>query len=131
MDAVTNYEKTKLQHQNRAMRELLSSRSLNYQLNTLDIGSETLETESEPSGMGAAEVDVRYDPQVGHERTFLDLMDVDFGWSSSDGATSGEEGQILRDPHEPPVTGDSWAALDFILALEWPCKDHVHHPTIQ
>lgn len=24
----------------------------------------------------------------------------------------------------------SWEALDFILALEWPCRDHVHHYAI-
>lgn len=130
MDAVVNNERNKLQHQNRAMRELLSSRSLDYQLDNLDLTNRTLPAEPGMSRMGAAEVDVRYDPEVGHERTFLDLMDVDFAWPSSD-TTSGDEATILRDPHEPPVAGDSWAALDFILALEWPCKDHVHHPVIQ
>lgn len=27
------------------------------------------------------------------------------------------------------LCNDNWAALDFILALEWPCKDHHDHET--
>lgn len=38
--------------------------------------------------------------------------------------------QVLRTLRDKPVKGDSWAALDFILALEWPCRDHIHHPSI-
>lgn len=41
--------------------------------------------------------------------------------ADSTAASSNEQPNLDASP-------DSWVALDFILALEWPCKDHVQHP---
>jgi hypothetical protein len=123
LDALIHSEKNSLAHQNQAMRDLLASRSLDYQIDNLNLSSSS-QPSDELSHLGSASVDIRFDADIGHERTFLDFADLDMTWTS-DETTSGEE----RD--EKPVHGDSWAALDFILALEWPCREHVKHVGIK
>ncbi|OTA22609.1 hypothetical protein BTJ68_14675 [Hortaea werneckii EXF-2000] len=62
----------------------------------------------------------------GHERTFLDVEE-DYTDSNS-----GKEA-LKSLPSIPNSLGDStesWKALDFILALEWPCRNHIHHHAI-
>ena len=44
--------------------------------------------------------------------------------------TSADERSPKRPARHPPVAGDSVAALDFILALEWPCQEHIKHHAI-
>jgi hypothetical protein len=124
LDALINNEKNTLAHQNKAMRELLASESLDFQLNSLDLTSSSLSND-DLSYLGGAAVDIRFDPDVNHERTYIDWNDVDMTWTSDETTSS-----VQRD-QKPPVAGDSWAALDFILALEWPCREHIHHSSIK
>jgi hypothetical protein len=71
-------------------------------------------------------------------------------WTSSDTSQTGDMLGQRPLKRETPVAGDSWAALDvsviavamcrsakrfltfaqFILALEWPCRDHIKHAGI-
>lgn len=44
--------------------------------------------------------------------------------------TSADERRQKRPARHAPVTGNSGAALDFILALEWPCREHIKHHAI-
>ena len=67
----------------------------------------------------------------------MDLDDMDFDgiagmtWTSSDNSQVGErQDQARRQTQHAEIKGDSWAALDFILTLEWPCRDHVKHHAI-
>jgi hypothetical protein len=127
LDALINSEKNALAHQNGHLRELLAHHSLDFQLDTLNLSSSS-QPSDDLSQLGGAAVDVRFDPEMGHERTFLDFSEMDFAWTSDE--TSGEE--IDQKPaHQTPVVGDSWAALDFILALEWPCREHIKHASIK
>lgn len=104
------------------MRDLLASQSLEAQLGAVDLSSHP---SSFPDLSGA--VNLRYDDQVESNRWFIDPMETeDLQWTSSE--ASGLESQGQSAP--TPVAGDSWAALDFILALEHPCRTHVHHPLI-
>ncbi|QIW98855.1 hypothetical protein AMS68_004373 [Peltaster fructicola] len=53
-----------------------------------------------------ATVSVHHDAEMQHERLFLE-------------------------PHAHSTAhDDSWAAMDFILALEWPCRSHIPHPVL-
>ena len=129
LDAVVNAEKNTLAHQNKAMRELLASQSLDYQLDTLAL-SAPANSHDQLSTLGCAAVDIRYDRDMEHERTFIDFNESDMFWTSDE--TTSSEGQDWKQRgRDPPVQGDSWAALDFILALEWPCRDHIHHVSIK
>ncbi|KAK5165562.1 uncharacterized protein LTR77_009091 [Saxophila tyrrhenica] len=128
LDALINNEKTTLEHQNKAMRELLASKSLDVGFDTMNLSNSSYSGDG-LSQLGGAAVDIRFDPVMGHERTFLDFDDVDMMWTS-DETTSGSEREGKRQVRDSPVAGDSWAALDFILALEWPCREHIHHSSI-
>ena len=121
-----NSEKNALAHQNRAIREFLKTQSLDAQIDALaiDNSSASDETSNDLSDLMSAPLDIRYDSELGHERVCLDLPD----WTSSE--TSGSDQTTSRFTRGEPVKGDSMAALDFILALEWPCKDHVKHHAI-
>ena len=124
LDALINSEKNTLAHQNNAIKEFLASQSLDVQLDSITLSSSSHPSD-ELSQLGGAIVDIRFDPDLGEERTFLDLPDIsDMIWSSDDTSTGG---QPKRPARHTPVTGDSWAALDFILALEWPCREHIKH----
>lgn len=104
------------------MKELLASQSLGAQLDSIDLSSQA----SSANTMNGA-VNMRYDEQIASDRWFVDFLGSDdMQWTSSE--TSGFESQ--EQSARTPVTGDSWAALDFILALEYPCRNHVHHPQI-
>ena len=82
LDAHINTEKNTLAHQNNAMRELLASHSLDLQLGSIDLSSSSQPID-ELSQLGGAMVDIRFDPEIGHDRTFLDLLDLsDMAWTS-------------------------------------------------
>lgn len=121
-DAEVNSEKDALEQQNQAMRDLLASQSINAQLDSISLSSQA------PSvGSFGGMVNMHFDEQAASDRWFVEYLDSEsMQWTSSD--TSGSEG--LDASPQTPINGDSWAALDFILALEHPCRDHVHHPMI-
>ncbi len=112
------------------MRELLASRSLDFHLDTMDLSGSS-QTSGDLSQLGGAAIDIRFDPDMDHERTFIDFEEFDKMWGTSDDTTSSEELDVKRPARSSPVAGDSWAALDFILALEWPCREHIHHHAIK
>ena len=128
LDAMVNSEKNTLAHQNNAIREFLAKQSLDLHLNSMDLSSSS-QPSDELSQLGGAAVDIRFDPDLKHERTYLDFSDIsDMMWNSDE--TSKDERQPRWQPRHSPVAGDSWAALDFVLALEWPCREHVKHHAI-
>lgn len=56
---------------------------------------------------------------------------MDFATDRSGSNTGNEGSQKLRNPpNSSPDDRESWEALDFILALEWPCRNHIHHHAI-
>ncbi|RMY97395.1 hypothetical protein D0862_08090 [Hortaea werneckii] len=138
LDTVVNSEKCVLEHQNQAMKGFLAAHNL-------DEGSANKQfhissaSQGDSSNLGnSATIDVRFDPKIvlcfssltttiqGHERTFLD-----FETDHADSAPSNEESPELRNRLQNSRDDmSSWEALDFILALEWPCRDHVHHYAI-
>ncbi|KAK5121809.1 hypothetical protein LTR85_004684 [Meristemomyces frigidus] len=124
IDAVVNSEKNALAHQNEAMKAFLASQSLDVHLGSVDLSSPSAPSE-DLSLLGGAWIDVRFDPEIGHERTFMDLDMPEPVWSSTDTSESQQQGR--RPTRGTPINGDSWAALDFILALEWPCQGHIPH----
>lgn len=126
LDAVTNNEKNLLAHQNRAIKKFLASHSLEIQLDTINLSSFSASS-GDLSMLGSVEVDARFDPRIGQERVFLDLPKT--RWSFPDVPMSEE--QPKRPERHAPAKGDSWAALDFILALEWPCRKHVQHQDLK
>ncbi|RMX89031.1 hypothetical protein D0869_01166 [Hortaea werneckii] len=127
LDAVVNSEKCVLKHQNEAMKGFIAGHNL-------DEGSANKHfhissaSQGDSSSLGSdAAIDVRFDPKIGHERTFLDLET-----DHADLAPSNKESQKLRNrPDSPAGNMSSWEALDFILALEWPCRNHIHHHAIK
>ncbi|RMY22663.1 hypothetical protein D0867_02569 [Hortaea werneckii] len=126
LDAVVNNEKCVLEHQNQAMKIFLAGHNL-------DEGSASKHfhissaSQGDSSSLGSdAAIDVRFDAKIGHERTFLD-----FGKDHTDSTLDREGSQKLQSrPNSPPNNMESWEALDFILALEWPCRNHIHHHAI-
>jgi hypothetical protein len=128
LDSLVHAEKNALAHQNNAIREFLMSQSLDVHLDSMDLSSSSQPSE-DLSQLGSAVIDIRMDPEIGQERTFIDITDVpDMLWTSSEAST--ESGQPTQPQRHEPVSGDSWAALDFILALEWPCREHIAHHAI-
>jgi hypothetical protein len=126
LDALVNTERNSLAHQNNAMKELLSSHSLDSHFESFSLSTSS-QPSDELSQLGGAAIDIRFDEDIGHERVFIDWPD-DMNWTSDE--TVSIEGQPQRPALHAPVTGDSWAALDFILALEWPCQTHIKHQSI-
>ncbi|KAK0905441.1 hypothetical protein LTR91_023428 [Friedmanniomyces endolithicus] len=128
LDAIVNSDKNTLAHQNEEIRAVLAAHSIDAQLGVTNLAPS-------PEGLsmlGDAEIDIRYDPAIGHERIFMDFDDMpDIAWTSSDTSRAGDiPDQPKRPARDTPVQGDSWAALDFILALEWPSREHVAHHAI-
>ncbi|KAK3117013.1 hypothetical protein LTR53_002034 [Teratosphaeriaceae sp. CCFEE 6253] len=120
-------DKNSLAHENGKIRAVLAAHSIDTQVDVM-----SLSTPADLSSLGSTAVDIRFDPQIGQERVFLD-----FDESMEDAWTSSDTSQVRNDSDQAglsalknPVVGDSWAALDFILALEWPCRDHVKHHAI-
>lgn len=109
---------------------MLATQSIDVQLDSIDLASASAETGISPTG--SATVDIRFDPDVNQERIFLDCDDSSMQWSPSQTTSVGNEHASPQETRQEEVGGpaDSWAALDFILALEWPCKSHVHHYSI-
>ena len=127
LDALINSEKNTLAHQNSAMRDFLMKQSLEVQLDNVNLSSSS-QPSDDLSQLGGAIVDIRFDPEIGHERTFLDFVDMsDMIWTSDE---TSSEGQPRKPTRHAPVTGNSSAALDFILALEWPCQAHIKHHAV-
>lgn len=141
LEAEANTEKTALSVQNQAIREFLARQPLDVQLDSIDLGqSPTGATDVDESMLDFATLDFRLDPDMLNERLFTNLFDADSAWTSTESGTSGDasvEASTGAASVSPPTTkaegvlGDSWAALDFILALEWPCKAHVRHHAIK
>ena len=126
LDALVNTERNSLAHQNNAMKELLASNSLDSHFESFSLSTSS-QPSDELSQLGGAAIDIRFDDEIGQDRVFIDWPD-DMNWTSDE--TVSIEGQAPRPARHAPVTGDSWAALDFILALEWPCQTHVKHQSI-
>ena len=111
------------------MRELLASHSLDFRLgDSLNL----TETPAATTAPATASVEVRWDSDIGHERTF---MDIDWSALEKDMQTTSESANTEQTAPSPstqkePVMGDSWAAVDFILALEWCCQGHMVHAHI-
>lgn len=124
LDAVVNSEKNAMAHQNNAIRELLNKQSIDTQLDLMDLSNTP--SDDDLSALGAALIDYRYDADIEQDRWFLDVPEL--SWTSTDVSSAPSPHSQLR--HDTPVPGDSWAALDFILAMEWPCRQHIHHLSI-
>lgn len=131
MDAQAHVEKNALAHQNKAMKELLASHSLDFKFDHMNLVPESGSQSDDLSMLGGASIEVREDSQIGgKERTFLDWSaDDEMLWSTTESSTVSPPRKIT--PEQPkqttPIKGDSWAAVDFILALEYPCQDHLPH----
>ena len=106
-----NHEKITLAHENQAMVKLLTTHQPYVQHEDLSLNQE-------------ATLAVRMDQQLGHERTFMD-----YPACTADSTTSIHP-QSERLTQRGDVQSDNWAALDFILALEWPCQQHIFHAGI-
>ncbi|KAI6819473.1 hypothetical protein KC340_g6241 [Hortaea werneckii] len=126
LDTVVNSEKGVLEHQNQAMKGFLASHNLDEGSANNHVDSSS-GSRSDPSTIRSdATVDVRYDTEVGHERTFLD---VEEGYADSNAGKEASNSLPDRADSLEDST-ESWKALDFILALEWPCQNHIHHHAI-
>lgn len=124
MDAQALREKNALAHQNKAMKDLLSSHSLDFKLESTHIVPET--HSDQLSSLGSASIEVREDSQIGgKERTFINWPEDEMIWSTE--SSTATPSHLPPDPKRSPIRGDSWAAVDFILALEYPCQDHLPH----
>lgn len=122
MDAQAHVEKNALAHQNRAMKELLASHSLDFKFENTHLVPETAYSDD----LSSASIEVRSDSQLGgKERTFIDWPGEDEMIWSSNPSTSPPNPS--PEPPKKAIKGDSWAAVDFILALEYPCQDHLPH----
>ncbi|KAK5107637.1 hypothetical protein LTR62_000972 [Meristemomyces frigidus] len=134
-DALVNSERNMIALQNEKMKALLTQTSVEAQLDVLGIDGPDFSDES-LSLFGSAAIDIRYDPLLDHERVFMDLDDyTDSSWSSTDASVSTKTNDMEHQLHFPQTVqvstaDESWAALDFILALEWPCSNHVRHEGI-
>ncbi|KAK5693852.1 hypothetical protein LTR17_024965 [Elasticomyces elasticus] len=91
-----------------------------------------LSTSSENfSSIWSAMVEVRYDSDIGHDRVFLDFENTSWtSWPPTNTSQSCRSVQRKRSTQKSTAKGNSWAAPDFILALEWPYRDHVKHHAI-
>jgi len=116
VDAEITSQKHELARQNHAMQELLASRSLDKKLPAVGLNASHSVT-GDVTKSGGAPVVIRFDPMVQAERVFVDV-----------GEPSGIEA-LCKDQGEDAVF-DSWLALDFVLALEWPCRHRVKHAGI-
>lgn len=129
LDAIINSERNALAHENEKIKALLTQHSIDAGLKSFSFSGPS--STDDLSMLGSAAIDIRYDSEIGQERVFMDLDDmdfddmIDFSWTSDDSHQNEE--QTKQRARHPPVKGDSWAALDFILALEWPCRDHIRH----
>ncbi|KAK3677899.1 hypothetical protein LTR78_001994 [Recurvomyces mirabilis] len=134
LDATVNSERNTIAIENEKLRALLAAGPAEAQLDSLKLDQQDLDI----SMLGGATVNSHYDEFIGHERWFMDIDDLtDSSWTSTDDSdrtetnrteTNGTSHHNLAIPVDH--RGDSWAALDFIMALEWPCKSHVHHHAI-
>ncbi|KAI7263326.1 hypothetical protein KC345_g9180 [Hortaea werneckii] len=126
LDSVVTREKCILEHQNQAMKGFLAGYDLDEGSANKHFDISFASKGDLPNFGSDAAIDVRFDAEFGHERTFLDL-----GTDPSDFTPGNEGSQRFRNsPDSPPEDRESWEALDFILALEWPCRDHIHHHAI-
>ena len=132
LDALVSSEKNAIAHENEAMRSLISQISVGAQLSTMNLDFTPIQQDMSP--LGSVPVGTRFDPQIGQDRVFVGFED----WLGAGEISSSEASQdplgvpdaAKRPTRHTPVEGDSWAALDFILALEWPCRDHIKHPSL-
>ncbi|KAJ8603044.1 hypothetical protein MRB53_042274 [Persea americana] len=144
LDALVNSQRNVLACQNQAFREYFRAQSASVSEPAFDLPQSTGSPESSTalSHTGSAIVSVRFDENLGRERTFLDLSETeDYPYSSrANGFAPRRPQQQQPSPQQsqplppdaslqthltvPPPQTSHWAALDFILSLEWPCKDH-------
>ena len=128
-DAAVNSERNALEHENAAIRRLLQSRSVGALLDSVDLDA-TGPSAHGLSPLADCTIELRYDSDIGHTRTFVDRPsdpNEEIGWSSPNPASSSQGEQTRPSPARQLVCGDSVAALDFILALEWRCQSHIWH----
>ncbi|KAI6879900.1 hypothetical protein KC360_g7646 [Hortaea werneckii] len=126
LDTVVNNEKGVLEHQNQAMKGFLASHNLDEGLASKHCDISSASRSDLATIHSDATLDVRYDAEVGHERTFLDVEEGHTDSNPGKGASNSLPGRSTS----VDDSTESWKALDFILALEWPCRDHVHHHAI-
>jgi head-tail adaptor len=106
LDAMVNSERAELANQNEIMKILLSQHSIDAQLGSVsltepsDSGAETI------SMLSSHAIDIRYDEEIGAERTFLDFDEMmDLQWTSPDEEQADERQPKQRQKHAP-VKGD-------------------------
>ena len=120
---MVNSERNSLAHQNNDIKRVLAQYSIDAQVDAINLSSPS--SSEELSSLDTAALNVRFDEDIGQTRLFLDFLDgSDMQWTS---ASSSNNSQPRRPVRHAPVAGDSWAALDFILAVEWPCREHIRH----
>ncbi|OQO05641.1 hypothetical protein B0A48_09733 [Cryoendolithus antarcticus] len=118
-DAQTSAEKTKLARENAELRALLESCSTDVRPPlTQEVSVDPREAQSNDIDM--ADVDIHFDPIMHAERTFVAFPATQHSTASSSSTV----------PSVSAPEPDSWVALDFILALEHPCRGHIQHPGI-
>nr|POE51869.1 hypothetical protein CFP56_26076 [Quercus suber] len=123
-------ERLAIEQQNDTIKELLGQHSLNARLDSMSFAGANIIAEEDLSDYWnrGAVLDVRYDPEISHERTFLDFQMQDVVQTATNTSTSETSmGPQRLENSVAPVKGDTAAALDFILALEWPCSGHSTH----
>ncbi|KXL46223.1 MAG: hypothetical protein FE78DRAFT_31082 [Acidomyces sp. 'richmondensis'] len=127
LDSIVNNERNALAHENLKMRAILAQHSIDTGLESLHFSDPSFIDDL--SMLESAAIDIRVDSDIGQERIFMDFDDVVDMLQVSDKSHQIEE-QTRQQIRKSPVKGDSWAALDFILALEWPCRNHIQHHSI-
>nr|POE72049.1 hypothetical protein CFP56_11925 [Quercus suber] len=127
-------EKIAIEKQNDQIKELLAQHSLEARLESTSLASADVLAQKDDGGsLGAGAVlSVRFDPEISQKRTFLDFEMDDVVQTATDTSTSEASVEPRRkSDNKSPVKGDTAAALDFILALEWPCERHSAHEGLQ
>ncbi|KAK6441045.1 hypothetical protein LTR95_002726 [Oleoguttula sp. CCFEE 5521] len=118
-DAQTSAEKTRLARENAELRALLESCNTDVRPPLAQEAGVDLQ-DTRMNDLDLAEVEIHFDPLMQAERTFVAFPATQSALLSSASIAS-------------PVSTtepDSWVALDFILALEHPCRGHIQHPGI-
>lgn len=114
LDAAVCSERLALAEQNDRLRNMLSLPSqseVSPFLTAQDIGWD---------GSG---VYVQHDDIMDHERIFVEQPPG----TSTQTLLNPAAKHTSSEAQQPSLEQDSWAALDFILSLEWPCRHHVQH----
>lgn len=109
LTSVARSEKNRIALENQGIQELLVSCGAPVTTSSPKYNSDGLASINYAATQGPGTIDTLFDSSISTERVCV---------SHSQSPSSA-----------PPSTGDSWLALDFILALEHPCRNHVQHPS--